>query len=106
MTAPATESDLHRAAVAQMRDNDLNAIADKLFQRFMQQMELVGWDMTNPTSRAEIAEDNRWVRSWRIGSTRAAFTAAGVGITAVITGIIWLIANGFKMAVAAAKAVG
>lgn len=102
--SPEQEEEAHRHA-AVLRDAELNAIADKMFQRFMQHMELVGWDMSSPQARAEIADDNRWVRSWRKGSTTAAFTAAGVGVTAVITGILWLISNGFKAAIAAAKAV-
>ena len=106
MSQAAPDEALRAAAMAHLKDNDLNAIADKLFHRFLQQMELIGWDMSTTATRSEIAEDNRWVRSWRKGSTRAAFTAAGLGITAVITGIIWLIGNGFKAMIAAAKSVG
>lgn len=98
------EADLRAQAAAQIRDNELNAMADKMFQRMLHQFELIGWDMTSAHTRAEIAEDNRWVRSWRKGSARAAFTAAGVGVTMVITGVIWLLVNGFKAAIGAAKA--
>lgn len=69
-------------------------------------METVGVDVSTPDGRKEFRDNMDWVRSFRAGATGARTAVVGTGLASLAGGIIWLVLQGVKAALAAARVAG
>lgn len=104
MTADLSGHEHHeRRVVIPLSEHEIEALADRIWNRFSTHFENIGYDLSTSDSRSAIRDDHKWVREWRTGANRAKATAIGAGIAAFISGALWLVWNAFKTAVSTLK---
>lgn len=79
-----------------LSDYELEAVADRLWEKFSARFENIGYDLSTPTARDQIRKDHEWVREWRTGANKAKAAAVGAGITAFVGGGLWLMWSALK----------
>lgn len=96
----ASATDHHdRRVLIPLSEHEIDALADRIWNRFSTHFENIGYDLSSPESRGAIRDDHKWVREWRTGAHKAKATAIGAGVAAFISGAVWLVWNAFKTAV-------
>ena len=99
-------SNLHEHRSGGLNDHELESVADRIWERMERRFENLGWDMSTPAARDRIRDNNRWVNEWRTSADRAKSVAANAGILAFVSGLLVLIWQAFKIAVAKIPAAG
>lgn len=67
--------------------------------------ETVGVDVSTPDGRKQFRDNIDWVQSFRSGANKAGAAAAGVGVTTIFGGALWLFWQDLKTVFAVTKGV-
>lgn len=94
-----SEGASHQNRSGGLSENEIDTLADRIWQRFERRFESLGWDMSTPKSRDRIRANNKWLDDWRLSTERVKTAATHAGILAFVSGLCVLLWQAFKHAV-------
>lgn len=84
-----------------LTDEDIASLMARIDESWLKHCEVLGYDVSTPTARAEIHADHSFLRNMRVGTARAKIAAWGAGISTFVGAALYMFWLTIKTALSA-----